>query len=77
MLTKTHRHRQQCGGYQREVGVGREERVKGVKCMVMEGLTLGGGHTMQYIDDMSQNCTLEPPTILLISHPNKFNFQNK
>ena len=33
--------------------------------MVMEDLTLGGGHTMQYTDDVSWNCTLETDTVLL------------
>ena len=47
----THRHRQQYGGYQRE---GVSGLVKGVKYMAAEGdLTLGGGHTMPYIGDVS------------------------
>ena len=34
--------------------------------MVMEDdLTLGGGHTLQYTDDVSQKCTLETYMILL------------
>ena len=33
--------------------------------MVTKGdLTLGGGHTMQYIDHVSQNCTVETYIIL-------------
>ena len=30
-----------------------------------DGLTLGGGHTVQYTDHASQNCALETYTILL------------
>ena len=30
-----------------------------------DDLTLGGGHTMQYIDDISQNCTLGTYIIVL------------
>ena len=34
--------------------------------MVMEGdMTWGGEHTIQYADDVSQNCTLETYMILL------------
>ena len=34
--------------------------------MLMEGdLTWGGEHTIQYTDDVSQNCTLEIYTVLL------------
>ena len=34
--------------------------------MVTEGdLTLGGEHTMQFTDDVSQNCTFETYIILL------------
>ena len=34
--------------------------------MVMEGdLTWGGEHTIQYTDDVLQNCTLETNIILL------------
>ena len=34
--------------------------------MVMEGdLTLGGGHTIQHIDDVQEKCTLEIYGILL------------
>ena len=52
--------------------------VKGVKYMVTEDyLIYGGGHTMKYTDDVSQNCTLETYMILLTSHPNKFNFKKK
>ena len=47
---KTHGHRQQQGGHQREAGL---ERVKRVKYMVTEGdLTLAGEHTMQWTDDV-------------------------
>ena len=36
--------------------------------MVVEGdLTLGGEHTIQYANDVLQNCTLEPYIILLTS----------
>ena len=38
-----------------------------------DDLTLGGGHTVQYIDHISQKCTLETYIILLT---NKFNKQN-
>ena len=41
------------------------ERVYGVKYMVTEDLTLGGGHVVQYTNDVSQNCTLETHVILL------------
>ena len=42
------------------------EEVKGVRCMVtQEDLTLGGGYTMRYTEDVSQNCTLKTYTILL------------
>ena len=51
--TETHRYRQQYGGYQRE-GDGWDKRVKGAKYMMREdGLTLGGGHTIQYTDHES------------------------
>ena len=41
-------------------GVGAQWGVKGDKYVVMEdGLTLGGGHTMQYTDHVAQKCTLE------------------
>ena len=30
-----------------------------------EDMTLGGGHTLQYTDHVSQNCTLETYIILL------------
>ena len=32
-----------------------------------EDLTWGGEHTIQYTDDVSQNCTLEAYIILLIN----------
>ena len=36
--------------------------------MVTEGdVTLGGGHTMQYTGDVSQNCTRETSIIVLIN----------
>ena len=43
--------------------------------MVREGdLTLGGEHTIQYTDDILQNCTPEAYIILFNQHhPNKFN----
>ena len=49
--TKTHRHRRQHGGHQREGG----GVVKGkeVKYTVTEDFTVGGGHTMQHKDDAS------------------------
>ena len=41
----------------------------------VEGLTLGGEHTMHYTDDVSQNCTLATDTVLLTNvTPNEFNF---
>ena len=41
-------------------------RVKRVKHMVVQhDLTLGGGHTMQCTDPVSQRCTLETCTVLL------------
>lgn len=37
-----------------------QQRGKGVKHVMMEGdLILSGEHTVQYIDDVLQNCTLE------------------
>ena len=64
--TKTHRHRQQYGGYQKEGGWGSSKGLIGVKCIGMEkDLTLGGGHTVQYTHDILQNCTLGTYIILL------------
>ena len=41
--------------------VKKDRKVKGVKYRVMEeDLTLGGKHTMQCTDDVSEKCTLEP-----------------
>ena len=57
-------HRQQQGGYQKEAG-GRLVKGKRDQIMVTKDLTLGGGHTMQYTDDVSQKCTLEICMILL------------
>ena len=52
-------------GVTRGKGVG-ERRVKGAKYMVTEDeLTLGGGHTMQYTDDVPQEHTLETSTVTL------------
>ena len=47
--------------------------------MVTEGyLTQGGDHTIQYTDDVLQNCTLETYVILLTSvTPNEFNKKKK
>ena len=46
---------------------GEVEKGKGME-MVMEGdLTWGGEHTVQYTDDILQNCTLETYIILLTS----------
>ena len=39
--------------------------VKGVKYTVMEDLTWGGGHTIQYTDDVLLSCTLETYIISL------------
>ena len=46
--------------------------------MVMEDdLTLGGKHTMQHTDHVSQKCTLETYAIFLINDtPGKFNLKN-
>lgn len=33
--------------------------------MVMEDLTFGGEHTIQYVNNVSLNCTLEAQIILL------------
>lgn len=46
---------------------GGQERGQGVTDMVAEDLPLGGGHTVQYRGDVSQNCTLETWIILSIS----------
>lgn len=40
-----------------------------------EDLTLGGGHTVQYTDNVSQNCTLKTYIILLSNITSKFNFK--
>ena len=51
--TKTHRHRQQHGGCRRE-GRGGVEKSKGGQIQGNgEDLTLDGGHTMRYTDDVS------------------------
>ena len=51
--TKTHRHREQHGGYLRERELGDVEKGKGVKYMVKEGVpTLGDKYTKQYTDDV-------------------------
>ena len=47
--------------------MGRKKRIKGVKYMVMGDVTLGGGHTMQYTDYVSQKCVLEAYIIELTS----------
>ena len=45
--------------------------------MVMEGdLTWGGEHTIQCADDVLWNCTPEI-SIILLCHPNKFNYTVK
>lgn len=36
-----------------------------VALLETEELTLGGEHTMQYVDDVLQNCTLDTYVILL------------
>ena len=46
-----------------EGGGGRMKMVKAVKCMVV--MTFSGEHIMQYIDDVSQKCTLETHVQLL------------
>ena len=44
--------------------------------MVMKvDLMLGGGHTMQYTDNVLQNCTLDTYFIHQC-HPNTFNLKN-
>ena len=51
--TKGHRHRRPCGGYQREGG-GAVVKGRGGQVYGKEGdVTLGGGHTMQYTDQVS------------------------
>ena len=37
-----------------------------------EDLTLGGGHTMQFVDDVSLNCTLKTYNFINQCLPNKF-----
>ena len=39
-------------------------------------LTWGGGHAMQYTDDVLWNCTLESCNCINQHHPNKFNLKN-
>ena len=64
--TKTQKHRKQNGGYQREGVWELQKREKGVKYIVPEeDLILGGEHTMQYTDDVSQNGTFETYITLL------------
>ena len=53
-------------------GVGRIKRIKGGKYMVTKDLILGGGHTMQYSDDISEKCTLET-YIVLVTNVNSIN----
>ena len=45
--------------HQRQRGLEGPESVKEAKYTVMEDLTTGGKHTVQYLDDVSQNRTLE------------------
>ena len=63
--TETHRHRQEYGGYQRKE-VGEVVKCKGGQIYGDgRGLTLGGGHTMQYTNYVSEICILETYMILL------------
>ena len=48
----------------RQKGVG-AVKGKGVKHMVTEDLTVGGGHTRQHTEHVSQNCTPETCMISL------------
>ena len=41
--------------------------MKEVKYIVTEDLTLAGGHTVKYTDDVLQNCTLESNIISWIN----------
>ena len=56
--TKIHRNRQQYGGYQTE-GEWKVEKDKECQIYGNQRFDFGGGHTMQYTGDVSQNCTLE------------------
>ena len=51
--TKPHGHRQQYCGYQWEGDRAVVKGKRGQSQMTTEDLTLGGGHTVQYIDDVS------------------------
>ena len=74
--TETHRHRQQYGGYWKEGGEG-AVNCKGAKYMVMEDdLTLGGGHTMQYTDYVSEIYTWNLNSLIYQCQPNTF-YKNK
>ena len=56
----THRHRQQCGGSQRERGMRRGWRWANEGKVGMErDFTWGHGHVMQSADDVLLSCTLE------------------
>ena len=48
-------------------GKGRQEKVKGGYVVTKGDSTLGGKHTIQYTDDISQNCTPESYVILLMN----------
>ena len=46
--------------------------------MVEEDLTLEGGHSMKYADDVKQNCMLQTYIIVLINvTPVNFNIKNQ
>ena len=51
-----HRHRQQYGDCKRERGVRGGKKGKGRINVTERDLNLGGGHTIQYIDDVVWNC---------------------
>ena len=56
---KTHRHRQQCGNSQSEIGWSKVKEVKG--WINREGdFTWGDGCSIQYAQDILLSCTLEP-----------------
>ena len=70
---------QQYGSYQRREGEPWEQlRVKGGQIYgdKKKDFTLGGKQTMKYIDNISQNCTLET-YIILLTNVTQINSINK
>ena len=62
-MNKTHIHRKEYGGYQREEGW-YDKEWRGWYMVIKEDLMLGGEHTMHCADDVWQNRALETYIIL-------------